>query len=89
MRFYEVIYENPGVEKARARKRSHQLPSLWGQGEGDLSCSNLIMLSLGVMSSDMEQAKQDLDLKRERERERARNFRRMLPCTLGILKFLD
>lgn len=87
MRFYEVIYENPGVEKARARKRSHQLPSLWGQGEGDLSCSNLIMLSLGVMSSDMEQAKQDLDLKRERER--ARNFRRMLPCTLGILKFLD
>lgn len=68
MRFYEVIYENPGVEKARARKRSHQLPSLWGQGEGDLSCSNLVMLSLGVMSSDMEQAKQDLDLKREREK---------------------
>lgn len=68
MHFYEVIYENPGVKKTRARKRSHQLPSLWGQGEGDLSCSDLIMLSLGVMSSDTEQAKQDLDLKTEREK---------------------
>lgn len=62
-----MIYETPGVEKVRARERSHQLSSLWGQGEGDLSFSDLITLLLGVMSSDKEQAKQDLDLKRGRK----------------------
>lgn len=47
MCFYEVIYENPGVEKARARKRSHQLPSLWGARRGGFELQQLDYVVVG------------------------------------------